>query len=175
MTQVMTQAKQHSSQLPIIGWREWLALPALGIPAIKTKIDTGARTSALHAFELETFRRYGVKHVRFSLHPLRRRSDIVITCTACVIDERVVIDSGGHREHRYVISTLARLGEQEWPLELTLTDRENMLFRMLLGRTALESRFLVDPQASYLYGRRLRRAYSTQRTHLRSETQKKQG
>jgi hypothetical protein len=167
MTQ--TQHSDHNPALQTIGWREWLALPGLDIPAIKAKIDTGARTSALHAFQLETFRRHGRKHVRFLLHPLRRRDDIVLSCTAPVIDERIVTDSGGHREQRYVISTAARLGEHEWPLELTLTDRENMLFRMLLGRTALEGRFVIDPQTSYRCGRRLRKAYNRARLPAQSQ------
>lgn len=165
VTETLSQSSQISAipsqnTLSTIGWREWLALPELGIPAVKAKVDTGARTSALHAFQLETFRRSGSMYVRFLLHPLRRRKSLILTCTAEVLDKRIVSDSGGHREHRYVISTLARLGDQEWPIELTLTDRENMLFRMLLGRTALEGRFQVDPGTSYHCGRRLRKAYS---------------
>lgn len=141
-----------------IGWREWLALPALGVPAVKAKIDTGARTSALHVQELETFTVNGQRRVRFVLHPLRRRGDIGIACSADLIDERIVSDSGGHRELRQVICTPVRLGENEWPVEITLTNREDMLFRMLLGRTAMHS-LVVDPERSYLCGRSLRKAY----------------
>ena len=163
----MSQTPEYSSAATpaepvLIGWREWLVLPELGIPALKAKIDTGARTSALHAFELETFYHNGAKQVRFALHPLRRRTEQVIRCSAAVIDERTVTDSGGHRERRYVIATRARLGGLEWPLELTLTDRETMLFRMLLGRTALAQRFTIDPAGSYLCGRDLRKAYRGQ-------------
>lgn len=143
----MTLDKRH------IGWREWLALPELGIPAIKAKIDTGARTSALHTFSLETFEVEGQPKVRFRLHPLQKRTDIERICVADVVDERVVSDSGGHRERRIVIRTPIRLGGLEWPIEITLTDRETMLFRMLLGRTALHKRLLVVPEASYLMGR----------------------
>jgi len=135
---------------PCIGWREWLALPELGIPAIKVKVDTGARTSALHAYFVETFRRDHANWVRFTVHPLRRRGDLVVTCAARLLDQRVVRDSGGHPERRYVIETPLRLGDLEWRAELTLTARDRMLFRMLLGRTALSDRFLVDPHASYL-------------------------
>lgn len=136
----------------VIGWREWVALPALGIDHIKAKIDTGARTSALHAFAVEGYRRRGALRVRFGVHPLQKRSVPVVTCDAEVIDRRWVRDSGGHRERRYVIAAEAQLAGVAWDIELTLTDRETMLFRMLLGRTALESRFVVDPARSYLHG-----------------------
>lgn len=136
----------------VIGWREWITLPTLGIDHIKAKIDTGARTSTLHAFAVETYRRRGALRVRFGVHPLQRRSEPVVTCHAEVIDRRWVRDSGGHRERRYVIASEAQLAGVAWTIELTLTDRETMLFRMLLGRTALEPRFVVDPSRSYLHG-----------------------
>lgn len=142
-----------------IGWREWVALPQLGIPAIKAKVDTGARTSALHAFEVETFAEGGVERVRFGIHPLQKRNDIEIYCVADIIDQRIVTDSGGHRENRYVIRTPVLLGETTWEIELTLTNRDTMLFRMLLGRSAMHQRLFVDPTVSYMTGRKLRRAY----------------
>jgi len=140
--------------LAAIGWREWLSLPQLGITHIKAKVDTGARTSALHACYVEPYRGQGLWMVRFGIHPLQRRTDILIECTAVVRDRRDVTDSGGHREQRYVIETLATLGDVSWPLELTLTNRDSMRFRMLLGRTAMEDRFVVNPSASYLLGSR---------------------
>lgn len=136
----------------IIGWREWVGLPELGIAHIKAKVDTGARTSALHAFSVKPFRKAGSRWVRFKVHPLQKDADVEVTCTAEVIDRRVVSDSGGHREQRDVIATEVVLGPQRWPIELTLTDRETMLFRMLLGRTALHARFLVAPGRSYRVG-----------------------
>ncbi len=137
----------------IIGWREWVALPSLGIAHVKAKIDTGARTSALHAFSVRSFRKAGNRWVRFKVHPLQRNAELEVTCTAEVIDRRVVSDSGGHREQRDVIATELELGPQRWTIELTLTDRETMLFRMLLGRTALHQRFLVAPGGSYRLGK----------------------
>jgi hypothetical protein len=144
----------------VIGWREWAVLPELNIPAIKVKVDTGAKTSSLHAYRMENFQRDGREHVRFWLHPLRRRSDIEICCEAPVLDHRVVRDSGGHAEERCVIRTPIRIGSHEWYIDLTLTSREDMLFRMLLGRRAMvDSGFVVDPASSYLAGRRPRKAY----------------
>lgn len=140
--------------LPLrLGWREWMGLPALGLPLIKAKVDTGARTSTLHAFYVDPFRRRGTQLVRFGIHPLRGRTDVVIHGETEVIDRRQVADSGGHRELRYVVLTPLRLGGLEWPIEVTLTNRETMLFRMLLGRTAIAGRALVDPDRSYLTGR----------------------
>ncbi len=143
----------------LVGWREWLALPELGIPAIKAKIDTGARTSALHAYFVEPFKRDGVKMVRFGIHPLQRNTDLEIICEAVVKDQRIVSDSGGHREQRYVIESNVHFMGMVWPVEMTLTNRDMMKFRMLLGRTALAGMFKIDPQKSYLGGRELRRSY----------------
>ncbi len=134
----------------ILGWREWVSLPELGIDLIKAKIDTGARTSSLHAFSIEEFTKGGKSFVRFGIHPFQRRIDVEIFCEAQVRDQRQVTDSGGHSELRYVIESEVKLGEMSWPIELTLTNRDSMGFRMLLGRTALRKLYLVDPGASYL-------------------------
>lgn len=141
-----------------LGWREWVALPDLDIPAIKAKLDTGARTSALHAFYVEAFKQE--TRVRFGIHPLQRREEPEFHCEADLIDRRLVADSGGHRELRYVIRTVLELGDRRKSIELTLTDRETMLFRMLIGRTALRGWARVDPARSYLSGKALARSYS---------------
>ena len=144
-----------SKDLLTLGWREWLGLPELGIPRIKAKVDTGARTSTLHAFAVESFHEDGRRQVRFRMHPLQKNTDKIVVCTADVVDQRLVSDSGGHREKRWVISTPVQVGEQCWQAEVTLTSRDNMLFRMLLGRTAISGRALVDPSLSFVQGRRL--------------------
>ena len=146
-----------------IGWREWLAMPQLGIPAIKAKIDTGARTSALHTFSLEEFTDAGQRMVRFGIHPLQKRKDIALFCEAPVLERRRVKDSGGHIEKRYVIATSVALKNELWQIHITLTNRDAMLFRMLLGRTAIERHFLVDPSRSYTAGRKLARCYPKRR------------
>lgn len=154
--------KKQQAPLTTLGWREWLCLPDLTIPAIKAKVDTGARTSALHAFQLEAYKEAGRDLVRFGIHPLQKRKDIEIFCVAEIIDCRRVSDSGGHHEMRYVIKTPVRLGSHTWDIEITLTDRETMQFRMLLGRTAMAGLFCVDPQASYLTGLSLKKAYKAE-------------
>lgn len=137
-----------------IGWREWIALPDLGLTHIKAKIDTGARTSALHAFDIETYSENGVDMVWFAIHPIQKRSDVVQECRHVLHEQRWVSDSGGHREKRYVIKTGIHVAGQTWPIELTLTNRDTMKFRMLLGRTAMSGRFIVDPASSYVLGKR---------------------
>ena len=161
--------------LPIrIGWREFVALPRLGLPVLKAKVDTGARTSALHAFKIEPFLQDGLLMVRFHVHPIQHRTDIAVVCEAPVIDHRVVTDSGGHRERRYVIETMLVLENQQWPIEVTLTNRENMIFRMLLGRSAMHS-LVVQPSASYILGRpeKIIRAYLKPSKVARSSKRKK--
>lgn len=136
----------------IVGWKEWVGLPELGVNALEVKVDTGAKTSALHTFELEPIETATGLQVKFGLHPDRHSTESVLYCQARVVDQRVVSDSGGHKETRYVIRTPIQVGESSWPIEITLTNRENMAFRMLLGREALRGRLLVDPEQSYLLG-----------------------
>jgi hypothetical protein len=134
----------------ILGWREWVSLPELGISSIKAKIDTGARTSALHAFSLRVFKEGDQDKVTFDIHPVQYDFTQVTTCIADIIDKRWVTDSGGHREERYVICTPICIGGQCWPIEVTLTERDTMLFRMLLGRSAIRKRYRVDPARSFI-------------------------
>ena len=144
-----------------VGWREWVSLPDLGIPAIKAKIDTGAKTSALHTFHVESFEEDNKKYIKFEIHPLQKNSDTIIKCVSPVIDKRVVKDSGGHSEERFVISTPLHLGDLIVPIEITLTNREDMQFRMLIGRSALtKANIDVDPGTSYKFGRQLKQVYT---------------
>jgi hypothetical protein len=142
---------------PVIGWREWVGLPELGIEKIKAKIDTGARTSALHAFSLKPFVDKDGKHkITFEIHPFQHDTTKLITCTADITDKRPVTDSGGHTEERYVIMTPLTIAGQTWPIEITLTERETMLFRMLLGRSALRKRYIVNPARSFVTTRKIK-------------------
>jgi hypothetical protein len=134
----------------LVGWRETLCLPSLGIEKINAKIDTGARSSCLHAFRVESFQKNGAHWVRFWIHPDQHNTTFETVCEAAVIDERIVRDSGGHEESRYVIQSEVAIGGERWPIEITLTNRENMAFRMLLGRTAMHNRIIVDPVKSFL-------------------------
>ncbi|MEN9462028.1 MAG: hypothetical protein RIS84_2048 [Pseudomonadota bacterium] len=143
-----------SNKVTIIGWREWLSLPELGIPSIRAKIDTGARTSALHAFKIEPFEKNGEAWVRFYLHPYKKQREYVVMCESAIVEQRNITDSGGHREQRYVIATLLNVGEHFFKVELSLTNRANMRYLMLLGRTALrDAHFVVDSAHSYLLGK----------------------
>jgi hypothetical protein len=129
-------------------------LPDLGIGRIKVKVDTGARSSALHAFRIKPEERQDGLWVTFEVHPKQRSRKPIVRCEARVIDHRTIRDSGGREHERYVIETTLCLGETEWPIEVTLTSRDEMGFRMLLGRTAIRRRFLVDSGRSYLIGKR---------------------
>ncbi len=134
---------------PTIGWREWVALPALGIERIKAKVDTGARTAALHAWHVQRFERDGEVWVRFEVHPVQRENRTRTSCEARLAGVKAVRNSGGHLENRCVIVTDITLGSQTWPIEITLTNRDQMGFRMLLGRASVRGHFVVDPSTSY--------------------------
>jgi len=142
-------------QLPIVGWREWVSLPDFGIARIKAKIDTGARSSALHAETIEPYLKNGEHWLKFTVAAEQKNNTNVIECHAPIKDRRKVSDSGGHLQRRYVIETPVLFGEQLIPIEITLTNRDSMRFRMLLGRTAMNKHFLINPSASYLLGKSL--------------------
>ena len=142
-------------QANVLGWREWIDLPDLGLGPVKAKVDTGARTSCLHAFELDPFEREGRTWIRFLVHPVQKDVSLVVPCEAPVCDQRPVTDSGGHTEQRYVICTRLIIGKWEQAVEMTLTGRDDMRFRMLIGRTTLKAGgFIVNPALSYQTGRR---------------------
>ena len=145
--------KSPPSERPVVGWREWVGLPDLGVERIKAKVDTGARTSSLHAFGLERFQRNGREMVRFEAHPLQRDTSISIPVEAELVDRRSVRSSTGTETVRPVIETDVTLLGQRWPIELSLIRRDLMGFRMLLGRQAVRGRFVVDPGRSFLGGK----------------------
>lgn len=148
------QTAERSEGSLTVGWREWIALPELGLHAIKAKVDTGARTSAIHAFDIERIPGDdGRDWIAFSIHPVQRNKTIIRRCQAPLIDIRRVTDSGGHTEDRFFISSTLQIGPVRRAIELTLSQRDNMLFRMLLGRTALVPDILVDSSKSFTFGR----------------------
>lgn len=146
----MTKPKPPQNSLPLIGWREWIALPDLGVDAVKAKVDTGARTSSLHGFHVEEFQRGDQTWVRFEIHPYQRDSKTTIYTEAPLLEHRRVTSSTGHATMRPVVLTTARLSGIQWQIELTLTRRDAMGFRMLLGREAVRGRFVIDPGQSFL-------------------------
>lgn len=141
------KTKELLSKTPklAVGWQEWCALPDLHIPAIKVKIDSGAKTSALHAWDVKPIQRQGEWYLQFVVHPLQRNMQLTQTCYAKLIDHRVITSSNGQKELRYVIATTLSLGSQTWEIEVSLTNRDSMAFRMLLGRDALKGRVVIHP------------------------------
>jgi ribosomal protein S6--L-glutamate ligase len=138
----------------IIGWKEWFGLDSISLPAIKGKIDTGAKTSSLHAFNIESFYIEDVEYVKFDIHPLQKNKSLARTCMARVIDHRMVSDSSGRKEKRFVIKSDLRIGGRSIRIELTLANRDTMAFRMLLGREAIkQAKMLVDTSKSFLQGK----------------------
>lgn len=136
-----------------VGWREWISLPELQIQSIKAKFDTGARTSVLHTYFIEPLLNSDRPQVRFGVHPLQRTEKKEVVCTADVIDRRRIVDSGGHPEMRYIIRTAVLIGGKNWPIDLSLTNREQMRFRLLIGRSAISGKLVIDPQRSFTLGR----------------------
>jgi ribosomal protein S6--L-glutamate ligase len=153
----MTMADQ--SDIFVLGWEEWAGLPDLGLPSLKAKVDTGAKTSALHARLIEPFTLDGAEFVRFKVQPVPRRPAIEIDCSAPLVDQRMVMSSNGETELRYVIATGIEIGERRWAVEITLTNRAAMSYRMLIGRQALLPGMLVDPCASFHQARRSHKVY----------------
>lgn len=133
----------------IIGWREWAQLPELGVEMIKVKIDTGARTSSLHAFDLTTFTQRGEEWVKFDVHPIQDNDVNRCTCLCPIVDYRWITSSTGHRQRRFIIHTTLKIGEYLSQIEISLANRDEMGFRMLVGRNALKGKILVDPSHSF--------------------------
>lgn len=144
---------KEKNQKLSIGWQEWVALPMLKIPAIKAKIDTGAKTSSLHAYNIRQFKEGNIDFVSFLVHPLQKNNSIRISCFAPIFDIRGVMSSNGHVEQRYVIKSLLCLGSNSWEIELTLSNRDPLRFRMLLGREALGSKVLIHPSKALCIAR----------------------
>jgi len=136
----------------IIGKEEWCSLHNLNLPAIKARVDSGAKTSSLHAFNIYVFEEHGIKYVTFDIHPIQDNRKIIQNCRAQVIDKRDVKSSSGEKEKRIVISTPITFGQETWEIEVTLTNRDAMGYRMLLGREALKEKILIDPNQSFLLG-----------------------
>lgn len=147
-----TQVDNAVQKRKIIGNEEWCSLNMLGVPLIKARVDTGARTSALHAFNIRCVEEDNHKVVLFELHPLQNNYHYVKTCKAKLLDIRVIKSSSGHQESRYVIKTPMTMGDDTWEVEITLSNRDTMGYRMLLGREAMNNRFLVDPEKSFCFG-----------------------
>lgn len=164
----MAKKKQRIAKpLPTIGWREWVGLPDLGVSAIKAKIDTGARSSSLHAFDVRVVRRGDQRYVRFKVHPIQRDGKTEVEAIGKLIDKRQVRSSSGHADQRPVILTEVDLNGESWPIELTLTNRDEMGFRMLLGRQAIRGRYLVDAERSYLLSQSPFRKRKRKKTRLK--------
>lgn len=163
--------KVNKPALPAIGWREWVKLPDLGVNSIKVKVDTGARSSSLHAYDLFEFEREGEKWIRFKLHPVQRSTNEIIQTEAKVLEFRSVRSSSGKAAIRPVIITNIELLGVIWPVELTLANRDEMGFRMLLGREAFRQRFFVDAGKSYYGGqpKRKRKPRSKKKTRPRQK------
>lgn len=151
------------------GWREWVSLPSVGVGSIKAKLDTGARTSALHAFNIETYWSNGELWARFFVHPYQKNDAREIACDARIEDIRIVSNPGGRRQRRLVIRTDVRLGDETWPIDLSLTDRDEMGFRLLIGRTAMHGNLIVDPDHSYLLGKCKRKKKKKKKKHKLKE------
>ncbi len=146
---------RSGAEKTLVGWREWVSLPQLGVTHVKVKVDTGARSSSLHAYDVREVQVRGRPWVVFKVHPLQRDDTFVIEAKAPLLERRHVTSSNGKRELRPVIRADLRIGELEViDIELTLTRRDEMGFRMLLGREALRGRFVVDPGRSYLASRK---------------------
>lgn len=141
----------HTSKI-VVGSEEWCAFPELGVPAIKARVDSGAKTSSIHAFNIQKFRRNGESWVSFEVHPLQHDRRTVIRCEKPVLDKRTVKSSSGIAETRYVIGTTMQVGHEIWDVEITLANRDSMGYRMLLGREAMSGRVLVDPALSFCLG-----------------------
>ena len=142
----------------IIGWREWVSLPDLGIEQVKAKIDTGARTSSLHAFDITVIKKNNKEYVQFSVHPKQRNNKTTVKCETRILEYRKVKSSTGHTEKRPVIITPISLMGITWLIEITLTDRSDMGFRMLLGRESFRKKFLIDAGNSH-YGSKKNKPY----------------
>ncbi len=166
-------AKHKKSPLPVIGWREWIGLPDLGIKRIKVKVDTGARSSSLHAFNQRVFEKDGVKWVRFQVHPVQRRSDETVEVEAEIVEFRSVRSSSGKASIRPVIVTSVVLLGITWPIELTLASRDEMGFRMLLGREAFRGRFLINAGKSFYNGKPKRKRKISEKRKLKNNKEKR--